>query len=80
VEAPAPNPVFERFLSSLFPGNGSRWALATVAPSSREVADMKTRTLSAARTNAEESTLIEKICDSSLEAGECFFCTGPETD
>ncbi|MET4147638.1 hypothetical protein ABIB45_004579 [Arthrobacter sp. UYCo732] len=24
--------------------------------------------------------LIEKTCDSSLELGECFFCTGPETD
>ena len=35
VEAPAPNPEMERFLSSLFPGNGSRWALATDAPSSK---------------------------------------------
>ncbi|WP_258190787.1 MULTISPECIES: hypothetical protein [Arthrobacter] len=41
---------------------------------------MKTPTLSVARTNAGGSTLIEKICDSSLEAGECFYCTGPETD
>jgi hypothetical protein len=24
--------------------------------------------------------LIEKTCDSNLEPGECFFCTGPETD
>lgn len=37
---------------------------------------VKTRALS----NAERSNLIEKTCDSSLEAGECFFCTGPETD
>jgi hypothetical protein len=29
---------------------------------------------------AELSILIEKTCDSSPEAGECFFCTGPETD
>jgi hypothetical protein len=35
---------------------------------------------SVTRADAEEFTLIEKTCDSSLEAGECFFCTGPETD
>jgi hypothetical protein len=28
----------------------------------------------------ERSILIEQICDSSTEAGECYFCTGPETD
>ena len=33
-----------------------------------------------ALSNAGRSTFIEKTCDSSLEAGECFFCTGPETD
>ncbi|MDR6414712.1 hypothetical protein J2808_001440 [Pseudarthrobacter sulfonivorans] len=33
-----------------------------------------------APTTAVRATFIEKTCDSSLEAGECFFCTGPETD
>lgn len=40
------------------------------------VKTVKTRALS----NNERSIVIEKTCDSSLEAGECFFCTGPETD
>ena len=80
VEAAAPNPELERFLSSLFPGNGSKSAPATDAPPSKKVAVVITRALSVTRTDAEGSTLIEKICDSSLEAGECFFCTGPETD
>lgn len=80
VEVAAPNPELERFLSSLFPGNGSMSAPATDAPTSKKVAVVKTRAQSVTRTNAEGSTLIEKTCDSSLEAGECFFCTGPETD
>jgi hypothetical protein len=71
-EAAAPNPEL--------PVNRSTWALATGAPTSKKVAVVKTRPLSVTRTNAEGSTLIEKVCDSSLEAGECFFCTGPETD
>ncbi len=25
-------------------------------------------------------SLTEQTCDSTLEGGECFFCTGPETD
>lgn len=44
-----------------------------------EAAAMRTRTLSVARTNTDKY-LIEKICLLSLESGECFFCTGPETD
>ncbi|MET3949115.1 hypothetical protein ABIB49_003841 [Arthrobacter sp. UYCu512] len=39
---------------------------------------MRTGTLSVA-TNTDRY-LIEKICHLSLESGECFFCTGPETD
>ncbi len=80
VEAAAPDPELERFLSSLFPVNRSTSGLAADAPTSKKVAVVKTRALSVIRTNAEGSTLIEKICDSSLEAGECCFCTGPETD
>jgi len=44
------------------------------------VLSVSSRARGVTRTNAEGSTLIEKTCDSSLEAGECFFCTGPETD
>lgn len=80
METAAPNSERERLLPSLFPGNGSTRALPTDAPTSKDGAVMKTRVLSAIRPNAEGSALIEKTCDSSLEAGECFFCTGPETD
>jgi hypothetical protein len=61
------------------PGWPGDWALPPDAFTSEKAAAMDTRTVSVALNDADEH-LIEKTCDSSLEPGECFFCTGPETD